>query len=195
MSQQTVVLIHGLVSSSLLLRPMARRLRNHGFTTKFWSYLSVRGSIEKHARSLIRFIDQQNSDSLHVVGHSMGAIISRRALLDMPTGRITRLVMLAPPNQGSHVASRLAPKLGAICPALTELSDHSESYVNQLGVPNVETGIVEAKSDFVVRSQSLALPGESNTPTIAFPGMHSQLLLRRDVADSVAKFLKNGQFE
>ena len=190
-----VILIHGLVSSSLLLRPLASRLRRHGFRPKFWSYFSLRGSIEKHAANLIRFLDQYDDSGFHLIGHSMGSIISRRALLDIPNERVGRFVMLAPPNKGSHVASRLAPNLGRICPALRELSDRSDSYVNRLGVPTeIETGIVAAQGDLVVKESSLSLPNRDEAPKVSFPGMHSQLLLRNDVAESVAEFLKSGTF-
>ena len=192
--QPTVILIHGLVSSSLLLRPMASRLRRRGLTTRFWSYFSIRGSIEHHAGNLSKFLDRNIRGPFHLVAHSMGSIICRRALLDIPANRVGRFVMLAPPNRGSHVASRLAPKLGTICPALRELSDTPDSYVNQLGVPcDVDTGIVQAERDFVVADSSISLPDRA-TPTIAYPGMHSQLLLRSDVAESVADFLTLGEF-
>jgi pimeloyl-ACP methyl ester carboxylesterase len=191
--RQSVILIHGLISSSLLLRPLARRIRKHGFDTRFWSYLSLRGSIDTHAERLIQFIENQQLSNFHLVAHSMGSIICRRALLDLSPNLVDRFVMLAPPNQGSHVATRFSKALGRICPALDELSDRSDSYVRKLGIPSgIETGIVGANGDLVVRPSSLSLGNEIDT--VSFPGMHSQLLLRSDAAESVANFLRTGSF-
>lgn len=172
---------------------MGHRLRRHGFEPRFWSYFSIRGSIDTHAQQLIQFVDKQRLTGIHFVGHSMGAIICRRALLELSPEVVHRFVMLAPPNRGSHVATRLSPTLGRICPALVELADTQDSYVRNLGVPrHIETGIVGAERDLVVRRDSLPLGGEVDLVT--FPGMHSQLLLRSDAAESVATFLKSGRF-
>lgn len=192
--KKTVLLVHGLASSSLLLYPLARRLRKRGFEPQLWSYFSLRGSIEDHAARLTRFIEEHRLADCHLVAHSMGAIIGRRALLELSPPEINRFVMLAPPNQGSHVATRLSGPLGRVCPALVELSDKNDSYVKKLGVPNrTQIGIVAADGDLVVRKDSLSLGNEIDI--VSFPGMHSQLPLRSDVANCVASFLQRGKFD
>jgi len=195
-----VILVHGLASSSILFRPMARHLRNCGFETSLYGYFSIRGSIDRHADRFRRFVDSltpHTDQKIHVVAHSMGSIVTRRALLKLESEanspQIGRVVMLAPPNQGSHVATRLSPYLGGICPALNELADHSESYVRNLGTPTgFDIGIVAADGDLVVPDHSTRLGIEADF--INFPGMHTALLFRKDVMQSVAEFLQVGKF-
>ncbi len=101
--------------------------------------------------------------------------------------------MLGPPNGGSPVARQLAPRLGAICPPLRELSDEADSYVNRLETSlELELGIIAAASDRVVRLPSTMLPGQSDH--IVLPGRHGELPWRRDTRDEVVHFLRRGRF-
>lgn len=194
---QHVILLHGLASSSILFYPITRRLREHGFQTRTWGYFSVRGSIEKHAARFVRFLKNypcEPGDTIHLVGHSMGSIIVRRALLesDLPDN-IGRFVMIGPPNQGSHVATRFAKYLGWLCPALNELSDRDGSYVRLLGEPQgYEIGIVQAERDLVVRDEYAQLDAAAGV--ICLPGLHTTVLFRDDAAESIVAYLDSGSF-
>ena len=194
---QHVILLHGLASSSILFYPMTKRLREQGFQTRTWGYFSFRGSIEKHAARFVRFLNQYPcgpNDTIHLVGHSMGSIIIRRALLnsDVPAN-IGRFVMIGPPNQGSHVATRFAKYLGWLCPALNELSDRDGSYVRLLGEPErCEVGIVQAERDLVVRDEYAKL--DAATDSVCLPGLHTTVLFGKDAAENVGAYLKTGAF-
>ncbi len=196
-SKQHVILLHGLASSSLLFYPMVKHLREHGFTTHTWGYFSIRGSIEKHAARFIRYLNDFScdpGDTIHLVGHSMGSIIIRRALMEtnLPEN-IGRFVMIGPPNQGSHVATRLMKPLGWLCPAINELSDREESYVRQLGEPNgYEIGVVKAETDWMVRDEYARLDAASEES--CQPGLHTTVLFKPEACQSVAVFLKTGTF-
>lgn len=198
MTSEAVVLLHGLAANRLAMVRLARFLASDGFHVENWGYRSIRRSIELHAQEfserLREFDGSQHHDRVHIVTHSMGGIIARRALsIDRPAN-LGRFVMLGPPNSGSHVARRLANTLGRICPPLRELSDDAESYVNRLGEPNgVDLGIIAAESDRVVKLPSTFLKNQRDH--IVLPGHHGVLPWRRDTSEQVVHFLRNGEFD
>jgi len=197
MTSEAVILLHGLAANRLVMLRLAQYLTSGGFHVENWGYPSIRRSIESHAvrfnQRLTAFNGNQYHERVHVVTHSMGGIIARRAFsLDRPPN-LGRFVMLAPPNSGSHVARRLASTLGTICPPLRELSDDAESYVNRLSEPqNIELGIIAAKSDRVVDLSSTFLKGQCDH--IVLPGHHGLLPWRRDTIQQVSHFLRHGHF-
>lgn len=194
---QAVVLLHGLAANRLVMVRLSKFLDGHGYETANWGYRSIRGSIESHAWALRTqlddFISAGRHEVVHIVAHSMGGIVARRALSLSHTANLGRLVMLGPPNRGSHVARRLSRPLGSICPALRELSDSAHSYVNQLGEPSdIECGIIAAAADRVVKLQSTFLASQSDH--IILPGHHGMLPWRCDTAKQVIHFLRYGKF-
>ena len=101
--------------------------------------------------------------------------------------------MIAPPNRGSHVAARLAPYLGSLCPPLAQLADSDSSFVRSLPPPVVrELGIIAARTDFLVLEPNTRLGCERDH--IILPGLHSSLLWRRETAEQVRHFLEHGVF-
>ena len=187
------VLIHGLGANRMTMWAIARRLKQCGFATHNWGYFSLRGTIEKHADRFSRFINHvasQNEQPIHVVAHSMGAIVARRALLNQPDLRSGRVVLLAPPNQGSFVASKLS-FLRWVCPAVGELSNHDTSYVRQLDEPSgYQIAIIQAEYDVLIRISDTLL--EADYPTVALPVIHSGVLFNRRSLDCIESFLKKG---
>ena len=114
---------------------------------------------------VLRRLDEEDAhDQIHLVTHSMGGIIGRIALAEYMPLRFGRFVMIAPPNRGSHVAARLAPYLGRICPPLVQLTDGSESFVCSLPPPTVaELGIIAAEGDFLVLDRTCAWAANRTT--------------------------------
>ena len=88
---------------------LEKRLVERGFRTINWSYPSYFRSIDAHAARLCERLDRlennQTIDTIHFVGHSMGSIVCRAAILarEATSQKFGRFVMLAPPNQGSEV--------------------------------------------------------------------------------------------
>lgn len=105
-----VVLLHGLGRSSDIMEKMGQYLRTHGYFPHNIGYPSTEQTIETLAEMVyqkIRSLTAQSRYTLHFVGHSMGAIIIRRLLQQHKVNNLGRVVMLGPPNQGSHVAQFL----------------------------------------------------------------------------------------
>lgn len=196
-SKDTVVLIHGLGAHRLTMHPLAYWLANDFSRVINWGYRSLWANIESHAKQfeeLLRRLDnEQTGGKLHIVSHSMGGIVTRTVLAHYVPKHLGRIVMLAPPNQGSHVAKHLAPWLGRFVPPLHQLSSDEGSYVTELQVPaGIPVGILAAQRDFLVHLESTHLPTENDH--MVLPGIHSSICWRKETANQVAHFLKVGRF-
>jgi pimeloyl-ACP methyl ester carboxylesterase len=195
-SRDAVILVHGLAANQLVMAPLARALgRAYGHVVN-WGYSSLWSPLERHGQRLAAVIKalEERAERIHLVTHSMGGIITRLALAEFQPQRLGRLVMVAPPNRGSHVATWLAPWLGRICPPLVQLADCQDSLVCRLPLPQVqELGVIAAATDFLVREPSTRLGCE--TDHIILPGLHSSLLFRRETAEQVQFFLEHGRFK
>jgi pimeloyl-ACP methyl ester carboxylesterase len=194
-SRDAVVLVHGLAANQLVMAPLARVLGRAYSRVVNWGYSSLWSPIERHGQRLAALIKglEEQAERIHIVTHSMGGIITRLALAEHEPRRLGRLVMVAPPNRGSHVATWLAPWLGRIIPPIEQLADQADSFVCRLPLPKVpEVGVIAAAADFLVREPSTHLEGE--TDHITLPGLHSSLLWRRETAEQVQHFLEHGRF-
>ncbi|WP_437228423.1 esterase/lipase family protein [Planctomicrobium sp. SH661] len=195
-----VVLLHGLGANSWLMILLAHRLHLQGYRVVNWGYWSFWQSLG----NLIPVFEQRFralNDSLppgtplHIVAHSMGSIITRAALENVELPTLQRVVMLSPPNRGSHVATMVGPYLRWLSPLVDELADREDSFVNQLQSrihPDVKVGVIAAEWDYVLREVSTHLDCEADHITL--PSRHSGLVLRRAVADQILYFLENGRF-
>ena len=118
MRGRAVVVLHGLIRSRESMARLCDYLeKKGGFTVINVTYPSTRRSIGQHAAALGRIIENLDGiTEIHFVGHSMGNLVVRHYLgdqLDRSTGRLRerrckRMVMLGPPNQGSHLATALS---------------------------------------------------------------------------------------
>lgn len=154
-----------------------------------------------HASRLVERLRKLNEDNrfdqVHIVAHSLGAIITRQALLTMEDSgerleKLSRIVMLSPPNQGSAAAERLS-YLVPFSTTVRQISNRDGSYVKQMADPNIgEIGIVEASYDFVVPRSTTELSTQTDHVRI-FSG-HNGLLVRPAAAKQVVDFLKLGKF-
>lgn len=194
--QELVLLTHGIASARWFLWPLARRLRKAGFQTQLHGYPSLWWSNRSHGRKLAEVLRRAapHYDRVHLVVHSMGSIVTRCALEeDLPTN-FGRVVMIAPPNGGSGVATKLVPLLGWLSPTLVELQDTPDSFVNQLGpLPaDTETGIIAAERDGKVRLEQTHVTGQTDHCTTS--GWHTDVLWTRETARLTTRFLQEGRF-
>ncbi len=192
-----VSLVHGYLANTLLLGTLARRLRRRGFRPRPWGYWNIQCSLlvhaERFARELATLDANPTVGTLHVVTHSMGGIVARAALDRYRPRKLGRLVMLAPPNRGSFVATATARTFGRILKPVAELSTAEDSLVNSLPMPEgVEIGVIGAEYDALVSEEST----HPDVPHahVMLPTWHTGLLFSRETADLVADFLTTGAF-
>jgi hypothetical protein len=125
MTRPLVVLLHGLARGHGSMAKLGGFLRREGFETWSRTYPSRRHSISYLASALSDEIVEVAGDRpLCAVTHSMGGIIVRH--LQDKRLHWSRIVMLAPPNQGSRLAAGLVRNplfRWFYGPAGTELAD------------------------------------------------------------------------
>jgi len=223
----TVILLHGLGRSPLAMARLAHDLRTAGYEVRNLAYPSQHADIRTLADATLGpvFADNTSTSStspasvasahtarIHIVTHSMGGILVRQYLHDhgTPTA-LGRIVMLAPPNQGSALVDRLS--LWSLYrringPAGLQLGTSPDSVPNSLGpLPlGIEVGVIagsrslnplfsawlDGSDDGKVTVASTHLAGE--TAHLTVPHSHTWLMWRRTVLDEVRAFLRDGVF-
>lgn len=200
-SRQAVIVTHGLASHWSLMLPLVWRIRRSGFSAINHGYRSFFKTVPQHAHSLLERLRKINRDDqydqVHIVAHSLGAIITRQALLEIERSgerldKLRRVVMLSPPNAGSAAAERLS-YLVPLSETVRQLSNRNQSFVREMDEPRVaEIGIIEASYDFVVPSTTAQLSTQADHVQV-YSG-HNGLLVRPAAAKQVVAFLQNGQF-
>lgn len=193
-----VVLVHGLAAPRVVMSPLERHLKPSYASVTNWGYSSLWSRIERHGKALARFLcelDERHAGTpIHLVTHSMGGIVARLALAEYLPRQAGRLVMLAPPNRGSHIARHFAPILGLIVPPVMQLSSRERGFVASVPVPEgVTVGVIAADKDLLVDEPLTHLRGEADH--IILPGFHSSVLWRPETARQVAHFLEHGRFD
>tara|TARA_R110000868_G_scaffold56546_4_gene174993 strand:- start:23422 stop:24363 length:942 start_codon:yes stop_codon:yes gene_type:complete len=78
--QHVVVLVHGLGGNSLTFRQMRKALRTGGYAVAEFKYASALTQISAQAEALRTFIDGLDTDSITLVGQSMGGLVADRVL-------------------------------------------------------------------------------------------------------------------
>jgi pimeloyl-ACP methyl ester carboxylesterase len=197
LKREAVLLVHGHAAHPVLLEPLRHALARQGFRAVNWRYGSLRGLIEAHAARLAAAAGELDDDPtverLHFVGHSMGAIVVRRALATGRPRKLGRVVLLAPPNRGARLADFALRLFGPRLIAATELCSHPGSYVNRLApAADLDCGVIAASWDHVVSLASTHLPGQRDH--LVLRSLHT-LPLHRHTPVQVAHFLRAGHFK
>lgn len=194
-TREVVVLVHGMGRSPVSMWVLARRVERDGYRVVRFGYRSTRGTVAEYGAALGRRAALAAGDAprVHFVGHSLGSIIIRSMLAAAPPQRMGRVVMLAPPNQGSASADRWARWVGWAMPHIRELRTDPRSTARTLALPRgVDVGIIAGSRDRKVRVAETRLDGARDHAAV--PGFHSWLMNRPDVHRLVRGFLREGRF-
>lgn len=190
---------------------LRRRLGKLGYRTLQFSYRSVRRSLDGNAIDLCNFIRANHLEQVHIVGHSLGGIVSMRMLAMSPPMPPGRVVCLGSPLAGSAAATRLTKfGMGRRILGMTiregvidhQASDWARDVVKLRDV-GIIAGIVPIGMGRIVTSF-----GEPNDGTVAvsetkLPGAkdhlemavnHTALVIKPAVVPQVDSFLQNGEF-
>ena len=221
-----VVLIHGLNRSDLSFVVMQKILQRHGYEVVVQSYPSTEADLFVLAEQTLPWaFDVCEADTVHIVAHSMGAILVRIWLaqdrLDVPvdqaglTGpaaqdrrvRLGRVVMLAPPNQGSEVVDVFgdmrffswlngpaSQQLGTdgVAPVLPQARYPLGVIAGSRSVNPLFSALIPGRDDGAVSVAATALKGM--TDHITLPVTHSFLMNNPLVLYQVLWFLRQGAF-
>jgi triacylglycerol lipase len=196
---ELVVLVHGLGRSEFSMLLLAYTIERSGYEVLNWGYSSICCSVEELGRRLKSELDtvaarpQGPPRRVHFVGHSMGNIIIRWVVSQDPTAAWGNVVMLAPPNQGSHSADEHARWLAWLLRPLPELVTSETSITRRLSWPeHVPAGVIAGRYDGKVTIEETHLAGEA--AHVVVPSMHTFIMNRADVRRLTLAFLRDGRF-
>ena len=120
-----VILLHGLWRSLWAMEPMAQFLNEQGYHTINVPYPSFRKPMEELTEIIHDALKLHGGDrKVHFVTHSLGGVLARQLLHQLPPDLAGRVVMLAPPHQGSEIVdylSRYGPMRLSLGPAGMQL--------------------------------------------------------------------------
>lgn len=211
---EAVILLHGLCRSSHSLAKMECALTREGFSVLNVSYPSRTASIQQLADDAIgnavADCQRKGATRIHFVTHSLGGILVRSYLVRHSVPSLGRVVMLAPPNQGSEVVD----KLGSLFlfqwingPAGNELGTDTHSTPNRLGPATYPVGVI-AGDRSLNWINSLLIPGRDDgkvsVERTRLAGMSDHLVIHtthpfimrnRETIRQTIQFLRTGAFD
>ena len=209
-----VVLLHGMARTSASMDDMQEALSASGYDVANVAYPSREFPIEKLAPMAVeegvdRCRQLGHDGPVHFVTHSLGGILVRYYYSDNSTEVVGRVVMLAPPNQGSNAADALRDVPGFDWlngPAGSQLGKGEESIPLQLGTPEFEFAVVAGnRSIDPVTSAVLENPDDGKVSVAdthldgmsdfrVMPVSHTFIMQDDDVITLVRNFLETGKF-
>lgn len=195
-----VVLLHGLGRTSLSMQKIGLELVKNNYRVININYPSKNNSIVNIAENNLKkeLTDKytDTDEKINFVTHSMGGIIVRYFLANNNLENINRIIMLAPPNQGSEMADKWSSYkivTDTIGPALKEMATEDNSLVNVLPNLNFEIGVIAGEYDKKVSPEQTKL--DNMTDFIIFPIGHTWIMNNNEVIEATLNFLTEGKFK
>lgn len=192
---------------------MAAELQEAGFTTANVDYPSQAATVQGLAKMAVgeglKKCREARPPKIHFVTHSIGGILLRYAHGESPIPELGRVVMLAPPNQGSEIvditrdwptAELFSGKAGL------QLGTDEDSIPSKLGPVDFELGVVAGTATVSpIFSAMLPVPndGKVSVESTKVEGMkdflivhssHRYIMTSDTVIENTKAFLQSGRF-
>jgi triacylglycerol lipase len=213
-AQEEVILLHGLCRSSRSMVKIENALTEAGYKVRNVDYPSRTASIEKLADDAIgqavTDCQRDGAPKINFVTHSMGGILVRSYLARHTITNLGRVVMLAPPNQGSELVDKLGWTFifkwlnGA---AGNELGTDKNSTPNKLGAANFPVGIIAGDRSINWINSLFLIPGHDDgkvsvertklagmSDHIVIHATHPFIVKNHEVIRQTIQFLRTGSF-
>ncbi|MCP4402481.1 MAG: alpha/beta hydrolase [bacterium] len=207
------IVIHGLGRTGRSMKKPQAFLEQKGYHVFNFHYPSTKYDVETLTKNyLARFIDKhcrKKNKQIHFVTHSMGGILVRNYLARFPLENVGRVVMLAPPNQGSEVVDWQRHWLlfrWLLGPAGQQLGTGESSLPLKLGPVDFELGVIAGDKSFEP-VHSFVIPGDDDgkvgVERSKVEGMQDFLLVHKthtfimrdkEVLQQAEHFLRTGAF-
>lgn len=213
-AKECVVLLHGLARTAGSMEPLAEALGEAGYYVANIDYPSRHKPVAELAGIAVtagmRRCRENEAVPVNFVTHSLGGILVRYYFERHEPARVDRVVMLAPPNQGSEVVDKLKDMPGFELwngPAGMQLGTGTEDIPAHLGPVNFETGVIAGTQSInLILSTFLPNPDDGKVSAertrvegmcafITLPVTHTFMMGDDEVFEQVLHFLREGRFD
>jgi triacylglycerol lipase len=210
---ERVVLLHGLARDAGSMDSLAETLTAAGYAVFNFDYSSREKQPEELIAELRERVDKccaASTAPLHFVTHSLGGILVRAYLAETPPPNLGRVVLLAPPNQGSEIIDTIGDSsafLAFFGPTGAALGTGPDSLPNRIGVPDYPVGVIAGQQS-VNPFGSALLPGPDDGAVsverakldgaadfIVIDATHTFIMQNEIAKQQVLEFLRNGRFD
>lgn len=206
-----VILLHGLARTSAAMDKLATAFADHGHTVANIDYPSRAQPVEQLAPLAVEAGVEicASAAPIHFVTHSLGSILVRHYLANHALPQLGRVVMIAPPNQGSEVVDRLRNLPGFAFwngPAGLQLGTGPDDLPRSLPPVTYPVGVIAGTRTFnLLLSQFLPNPDdgkvsaasarvEGMTAFITVPYSHPIIMERDEVVALALRFITTESF-
>ena len=209
-----VVLLHGLGRRAASMTPMANDLASRGYRVTNVDYPSTEAPVEdltdNYLRPAVAQCRQEGCRVIHMVAHSLGAIMVRQYLQNRQLPAGSRIVMLSPPNQGSEVVDVLEPYFfyrWIMGPAGQQLGTRPESLPQRLLPVDGEIGVITGNYSWnLILSTMIPGPDDGKVAVasarlagmddfLVLPVTHTFIMQNEEAMAQTAHFLAYGRFD
>ncbi|MBM3871775.1 MAG: alpha/beta hydrolase [Verrucomicrobia bacterium] len=211
-TSETVVLLHGLYGAPLMMKRLEWTFRRQGYHVVNLAYptwrVPLETAVESHLHSSLTSLTSAGTGQVHFVTHSMGGIALRMYLARHNLPNLGRVVMLAPPNQGSKLAHLFKGSAFArwvLGPNLARLGTAPEDLPQRAGPMACEFGIIAGDGSLLSKWFDPAHPGDGRVSVestklagmadhLVLPVRHRFMMCQREVCAQASAFIAQGRF-
>lgn len=214
-SREKVIVLHGIFRSCHHMRKVTKFFREHGYDTDCIKYPSTKFTIMElveyvHSKILEK-TEGKDFKKIHFIGYSLGGVITRLLLSKYKLKNLGRVVLLAPPNKGSEVASFLKnfwPYKLLWGPAGQELELGLPTVKKHLKKTSAEIGVIAGNYSIDMISSIWLIKGEDDgkvsvestkfngmSDHIILPVSHTFFPLHKSIHEQTLAFIENGKFK
>jgi len=198
-AQQAVVLVHGLWMSRWSFAVIAKHLKNEGFAVYRFGYKTSSRPFEFNRQKLQAFVNSRKEQTVHLVVHSLGGILSMRPLPNIK--KEGKLIMLGTPVNGSQASKAMSQKKwaswmlkhateplvnGVVEPSVLRNSLMIAGTSNSLGISRLVTKLPKPNDGTVALHETQA---DWINQHVTENTNHFRMLFHKKVKQKISKFL------
>lgn len=202
-ADQAVVLVHGLWMSRWSFSSIAKHLKYEGYRVYRFGYKTSRKPFDFNMQKLQAFVNSRTQETVHLVVHSMGGILSMRTLPNIK--KTGKLIMLGSPVNGSQAARVMSQKKwgawllnhaveplsnGVIEPAAFRNSCMIAGTSNSIGISKLVTKLPEPNDGTVALHETQADWIDCHTTEKT---NHFRMLFHKNTKNRISEFLSNSK--